>query len=109
MLDAEEVATRLGVGTEEVVQRLRDGLLLAPPSGTGNRVFPSWQFTDPGLTPGLEAVLRAMAVRSPWMRVQFFRTADLRLGDRTPLDVLRSGDIEAVRRVGAAYGEQLAS
>ena len=67
----------------------------------------SWQFTDEGLLPGLEAVLAALGVDSPWSRAAFFFSGDLRLDWRTPLEVLLSGDVEAVRLAAAAYGEQV--
>jgi len=109
MLSASDVASRLNVNVEDVERRRQDGLLIALPSETGTPGFPAWQFRDDGLLPGLDIVLSHMSVRSPWMRAQFFLSGDLRLDGRTPLDVLRRGEIDAVRRAGAAYGEQLAS
>jgi hypothetical protein len=109
MLDADEVAARLGCDVAEVERRRHDGLLLALPTEPGRLGFPAWQFADSGLLPGLEDVLRNMSVRSPWMRAQFFLSGDLRLDGRTPLEMLLRGEIDAVRRAGAAYGEQLAS
>jgi hypothetical protein len=109
MLTAAEVAIRLGYTATAVERRRQDGLLLALPLEAGDLGFPAWQFTDRGLLPGLEDVLQSMSVRSPWMRAQFFLTGDLRLDGETPLGMLRRGNVDAVRRAGAAYGEQLAS
>ena len=104
-----EVANRLAVDLEEVEQRGQDGLLLALPLDSGELGFPTWQFTEAGLLPGLEVVFQNMTVRSPWMRAQFFLTGDLRLDGRTPLEMLLRGEVDAVQRAGVAYGEQLAS
>jgi hypothetical protein len=109
LLDVHEVAARLGIDDAEVDRRYQDGRLLALPARSGKPGFPTWQFTDSGLLPGLEDVLSHMSVRSAWMRAQFFLTGDLRLDCRTPLEALLSGEIDAVRRAAAAYGEQLAS
>jgi hypothetical protein len=109
MLNSAEVATRLGLDGEEVERRRQDGLLLALPTEANKYGFPVWQFRDGGVLSGLEDVLGHMSVRSPWMRAQFFLTGDLRLNGRTPLEMLLRGEVDAVRRAAAAYGEQLAS
>jgi len=109
LLDASEVARRLRTSETEVHRRRITEVLLALPTDSGQYGFPAWQFAEDGLLPGLQPVFDAMTIRSPWMRAQFFLTGDLRLNGRRPLDVLRGGDVEAVRRAGAAYGEQLAS
>ena len=109
MLDAPAVARRLGIDAPQVEQRRRDGMLLALPIESEKLGFPAWQFTENGVLPGLEEVFQSMSVRSPWMRAAFFLSGDLRLNGRTPLETLLHGEIDAVRRAGAAYGEQLAS
>jgi len=109
LLSAAEAAVRLGVAADEVALRQFQRQLLALPLGAGALGFPSWQFTDTGLLSGLDVVLHDLGVHDPWMSAAFFLSSDLRLGGRTPLEVLLSGDVEAVRRAGVAYGEQLAS
>ena len=39
------------------------------------------------------------------MRAAFFLSGDPRLNGATPLEELRRGNIEAVRRAASAYGE----
>ena len=107
LLDAGEVAARLRCDLAEVENRRRQGLLIALPGIDGRRGFPAWQFTDKGLLPGLEEVLRDIGVASPWSRAAFFLSGDIRLDGRTPLETLLHGDVEAVRRAAAAYGEQV--
>ena len=109
MLDAANVADRLRINIAEVHRRRQSGLLLALPNEMGEFRFPAWQFSEHELVPGLEEVLRRMVVKSPWMRAQFFLAGDLRLGGKTPLELLLQGQMDAVRDAGAAYGEQLAS
>lgn len=109
MLDTAAVAARLGLTARVVEARRKRGLLLALPLDDGTWGFPTWQFADHDLLPGLEDVFRNMSVGSPWMRAAFFLSGDLRLDGRTPLSVLLSGEIDAVRDAGAAYGEQIAS
>jgi hypothetical protein len=109
LLGAAEAAARLGVSQSEVDRRRVLGQLIALPIESGAQAFPSWQFVDGGLLPGLEAVLRDIGVRDPWMQAAYFLSGDIRLDGQTPLEMLRRGEAEAVRRAAAAYGEQLAS
>ncbi len=103
---AQEVARRLG-GDEEAVDRLRqDGRLLGIPAGRSGFCYPAWQFDAHGILPGLATILATMPVRSPWMRAAFFLSGDVALDGETPLAALRRGDLEAVARAAALYGEQ---
>ena len=109
LLDVAEVAARLGMSQDDVLRQQSRGLLLALPRDEGTVGFPSWQFAERGLLPGLETVLRDIGVRDPWMQAAFFLSGDARLDGWTPLEVLQRGEVEAVRRAAAAHGEQLAS
>jgi hypothetical protein len=110
MLTVNQAAERLDSPVALVHMERELGRVLALPDETGELAFPAWQFgLTGGLLPGLEDILRDLGVRDPWMRAAFFTSGDVRLGGRMPLAVLLSGDVEAVRRAGAAYGEQLAS
>lgn len=97
----------LGVTQQAVDKRRRAGKLLAVPVGRGYR-YPAWQFDERGrggVLPGLEEVLESFGVEEPWMRASFFLRRNGRLDDRRPLDVLREGEMEAVKRAARAYGE----
>jgi hypothetical protein len=72
-------------------------------------VFPSWQFTDHGLLPGLEDVLRSLTAPGPWSRVLFLQSGDPYLDGQTPLELIHRGEIESVRRLAAAYDELVAT
>jgi hypothetical protein len=109
LLDVDEVAAHLGMTREEVLDRQIRGRLLALPLEDGTLGFPSWQFAEYGLLPGIETIFRNIGVDDPWMQAAYFLSGELRLDGQTPLEVLQRGDIEAVRKAAAAYGEQLAS
>ncbi len=109
LLDASEVASRLGLSKPEVEARRQVGLLLALPLDDGTLGFPAWQFADGGLLPGLDDVLRSLPAQDPWSRLLFFLSGDPYLDDRTPLELLQRGKIEPVQRLAAAYGELVAT
>jgi hypothetical protein len=109
LLHTSQVADRLGL-TEVAVNRRRErGHLLALPLDDGTWVFPSWQFTDHGLLPGLEDVLRSLTAPGPWSRVLFLQSGDPYLDGQTPLELIHRGEIESVRRLAAAYDELVAT
>jgi hypothetical protein len=109
LLDVVQVAACLRIASADVEVNYRRGLLVGLPLDEGVVGFPAWQFTEIGLLPGLEDVLRGLGVRNVWMRAAFFLSGDLRLDGRTPLEALLDGEIDAVRAAAAAYGDQLAS
>ena len=109
MLTASEVATRLGCGMDDVERRRLQGLLVALPVDAAKWGFPAWQFTRDGLLPGLEEVLQSLPEPGPWSRVMFLQSGDPYLNGQTPLELIRRGDIETVRRLAAAYDELVAT
>jgi hypothetical protein len=109
-LSAEETRTALGgISKEAVLKRYRKGRLLGWREARQNAVrFPAWQFVDEKPLPGLEEVL-AVLNRSPslddWARILFFLNRRSSVGVERPLDLLRRGEIEPVKRAAAAYVE----
>lgn len=102
-----QAAELLGVTPQAVDKRRRAGKLLALPVGRAY-LYPVWQFDERGrggVPPGLEEVLGSFGVEDPWMRAAFFLRQNGRLDDKRPLDALRDGEIEAVKRAARAYGE----
>lgn len=104
-LTADEVATHLGLSRQAVDKRRRAGKLLGLSVGRRGYAYPAWQLGREGVLPGLEAALTSLKVYDPWMRAAFFLSGDPRLNGATPLEELRRGNIEAVRRAASAYGE----
>ncbi len=107
-LSAADVATRLGESLSGVRRRRERGQLLALERDDEAETYPSWQFTDRGLLPGVEEVLAALRVSAPAQAV-WFLSGDARLGGRRPLDVLRAGRTGDVIAAAEAYGEQSAA
>jgi hypothetical protein len=82
--------------------------LLAVPNGSGEYVYPACQFTADGVVPGLEEVLRAFRIRSPWTQLSVLLAPAPALGGKTIVEALRSGKWENAIAVAAAFGEQAA-
>ena len=69
------------------------GRLLAVKAEKKGHVFPSWQFAENGLLPGVEEVLDELKNLSPWTQLQFFLNADLRLDGEIALEELRKSKV----------------
>lgn len=95
-----------GISRQAVDKRRRAGRLLALPAGGRGYRYPVWQFAEGGVLPGLEEVLPDFAVDDPWMRAAFFLGGNVRLEGAIPLEELRRGRVEEVRRAARSYGEQ---
>jgi hypothetical protein len=108
-ITAGQVAARLGLSRQAVDKRRRVGRLIALHLGRRGYAYPAWQFDSRGVLPGLEAVLAELRVRDPWMQAAFFLSGDPRLDGAAPLDQLRRGNVEAVRRAASGYGEHSAA
>lgn len=104
-LSADQVATHLGLSRQAVDKRRRAGKLIGLSLGRRGYAYPVWQLGQEGILPGLEEVLTSLNVHDPWMRATFFLSGDPRLDGATPLEELRRGNVEAVRRAASAYGE----
>jgi hypothetical protein len=103
-LSAPQLAAHLGVTPQAIGKRRARGQVFWLEAGDGY-AYPAFQIGPAGLLPGIREVLDAFQVEEPWMRVHFMLTRDRRLRGRRPIDVLRAGDVAAVTRAAAAYGE----
>ncbi|MCC0179366.1 HTH domain-containing protein [Waterburya agarophytonicola K14] len=102
--NSEEIAEILGISRQAVNQRRQRGTLIGLSRGKGKYVYPLWQFTDKGKTlAGLETVLEQLSEADPWTQVTFFLNPNLRLENKTPLEVLRMGEIKPVVMSAAAF------
>jgi hypothetical protein len=105
-LTGAEVSQILGATERQVEQMLAAGRLFAVDAGPQGVVFPSWQFSEHGVLPGLQDVLTDLRDLNPWTKLQFFLNSSLRLAGATPLEELRKGNLADVRRAARNYGEQ---
>ena len=102
---AGRVADHLRISRQAVDKRRQAGKLIGLDVGRHGYAYPSWQFDERGVLPGLEDVLGNMRIRDPWMQAGFFLSGDPRLQGATPLERLRHGDVEAVVRAARGYGQ----
>ena len=101
MLSADDVGKVLGVSRQAVDKRRTAGKLLAA-RVRGDWHYPSAQFQDGEVLPGIEAVIAGMPDASAWSVLDFLLTPDDALDGRSPLAALRTGDVAPVRRLLAA-------
>lgn len=103
--DAAAVAAVLGVSVSAVRSRRARGSVLALRTGSGSWVYPVWQFQAGAVLPGLVPVLQVLSSSgiSAWSRAAWLRSADVELGGRTPLTVLRAGGEDDVVLLVASH------
>lgn len=108
-LNSQEVAELLGMTRQAVDKRRNHNKLLGLSLGKRGYRYPAWQLKDGGILPGWESVLAALTEISPWGKLQFMLSGDLRLEGKTPLECLQIGEIEKVVAAAKAYGQQVAA
>ena len=107
-LTSSQVASALGITRQAVDKRRGRHALLAVANGSGEYLYPACQFTSTGVIPGLEEVLRAFQIRSPWTQLSALLAPAPALGGKTILEALKSGTIERAIAIAASFGEQAA-
>jgi hypothetical protein len=107
-LTSSQVSSALGITRQAVDKRRNRRALLAVPNGSGEYVYPACQFTSDGVITGLEEVLRAFQIRSPWTQLSMLLASSPALGGKTILEALKSGAIERAVAIAASFGEQAA-
>lgn len=105
LLSISDVAKHLRRPLADVQQLDQERCLLAVPYH-GERQFPAFQFEADGVLAGLPDVLRALHEINDWTAFNFLVTPDLRLNGRTPLEVLRDGNVRDAVWAASAYGNQ---
>ena len=107
-LTSSQVASALGITRQAVDKRRGRRALLAVPNGSGEYVYPACQFTADGVIPGLEEVLRAFQIQSPWTQLSVLLAPAPALGGKTILEALKSGVVETPVAIARSFGEQAA-
>ena len=107
-VSAEAAGRALGISRQAVDKRRRAGTLLAVREGSDWR-YPACQFHEGEVVPGIADIARGFTATGPWAALDFLLAPDEALEGRTPLQALRSGAREQVRRlVRAAQGDGFA-
>lgn len=97
-LSAEDAGRLLGISRQAIDKRRRAGSLLAVRERSDWR-YPVCQFDETDVVAGITEVVRAYASTGPWMALDFLLAPDSALGERSPLDALKTGDRDAVLRL----------
>lgn len=106
-LSADQVAALLKISRQAVDKRRKAGRLIGLSTGRHGYLYPACQFTPEGGTvAGLEEVLADLREFSPWMQLAYLMNANTSLDESTPLEEMRKGNIDKVRRAALSYGEQ---
>ena len=104
-LSAEEAGHTLGITRQAVDKRRRAHTLLAVREGSDWR-YPACQFHQGESLPGIADVVQGFAEAGPWAALDFLLASDTVIEGRTPLQVLQSGDRDAVLRlIRASQGD----
>jgi hypothetical protein len=100
-----EMSEELGWEDDRVRRAVENRRLYVVEDEQGELLFPDWQVADGELVNGLCQVLATLR-DAGWMGdILFFESEHALLGDRSPAEVLCSGeDIEKVKRAAAQEG-----
>jgi hypothetical protein len=107
-LTSSQAATVLGITRQAVDKRRTRRALLAVPNGSGEYLYPACQFTSDGVVPGLDHVLQAFQVQSPWTQLSILIASAPALGGKNIVEALKAGDLEKAAGVAASFGDQAA-
>ena len=102
VLSAEDAGRTLGITRQAVDKRRRSNTMLAVREGSDWR-YPVCQFHEGEVIAGISDVVRGFASAGPWATLDFLLAADTVLGGRSPLEMLRDGEREAVLRLVRAH------
>lgn len=93
-LDRNEAAERLSITIPALHNRRKRGGIVAWTDGGADRFkFPSWQFGENGMLPGIEECLQALEGSDEWAIMRFFLFPSDMADGKRPLDLLREGRI----------------
>lgn len=107
-LSSVELATRLGLKSLETVRKYRlNGDVFAWEKGQRSLRYPAWQTYRRRLLPGLKEVLAVLRDKGlpPYSVISFFVYPSVELGDKSPLELLRSNGVDEVLEFAKRYGD----
>jgi hypothetical protein len=103
-LTAEQAGDLIGISRQAIDKRRRTNALIGLRQG-GDWHYPRHQFDEHRheVVAGLPRLLQAMPAANPWVLLDFLTAPDQTLGDRAPLEVLRTegwtGDLDRLVRI----------
>ncbi len=103
-LETGAVCDLLGVSRETIRKKLERKQLLALPKGSGDRVFPVFQFQGGKVLPGVDQVLEVLDT-DPFVALSFFLSRSPFFGNKSAADALKAGMIEEVVTEAGSYLE----
>ena len=104
LVPLEVIAQRMGTTHESLTESVWAGRLFSVP--VAQRVFFPAFFADPGLArEDLEVVIPNLASREPWSKFAFFTMPQAALDGGSPLDALKRGERELVKRLALAFND----
>ena len=106
-LSGADFAERLGVKAHETVRNYCEkGWIFAWEKDARNLRYPVWQIHKGALLPGLAEVLAVLdaRARSPFAIANYFLSESEELGNKRPLDLLRSQRVDEVVAHAKRYG-----
>lgn len=96
-----------GISRQRVDRRVKERTLLAVPGPSNRRLYPTIQFNrDGSVVDGLKPVLEALPTRNAWAALNFLARPEPRLDGRTPVDLLKQGEIDIVVAAARRVAEQ---
>jgi biotin operon repressor len=106
VLSGATVAKMLGISRQAVDKRRKQGQLIGLTQGKRGYAYPAWQFEGGKTLAHLTRLLEALRNHDAWMQLAFFVNGNDHLDGKSPLELLRAGELESVLRAAESYGEQ---
>ena len=102
-----ELEARFGLTPANLHKRRAEFRIVSWKDAKNQFHYPKWQFNPAGvLLPGVQEVLQIFRSSDDWRVMRYFLAPRHQLGDRTALDLLRSGDGDKVVAHAKAHAEE---
>ena len=103
----DQVQALLGITRQAVDKKVKEGALLAVPGPSGRRQYPVIQFTQSGgALPGLRDIIAKLPMNNPFSVLIFLASPLDLLDDKKPVDLLKAGEVDLVKRAAGLLIEQ---
>lgn len=107
-LSSREACETLNCSYKDLVEMRKNGHIIGI-EVDGKYVYPAWQFVDGEILSGLGKVLSELENDGIWTIMIFMLTGDRRLDGKTPLEMLRQGEVDQVVWAASCYGKHSAA